>query len=238
MAKKSAVIRKGPSSARGSTDFISVKEDEPATIVPVLGTKDIVSIDLHAYWEINPAVTFPCLKGSPEKCPGCENGNKPAYRAFLPVLDGEGNLRVFAFGVSVERQLVTLEDELGEIVGKKLRVRRSGSGLGTKYQVINTGKDVKVEVDAAESGDFVLSRIEVKDRSTILEEMVRGGLLDADALEPAGEEEEVEPKAASKKGLVSKPVVEEDDEVEAKPAKAAVVKKKVVKEEDSDEWDE
>jgi hypothetical protein len=234
-----SIVRKGPSSARGSTDFISVKEDEPATIVPVLGTDGIVSFDLHAYWDINPAVTFPCIKGSAEKCPGCEQGNKPSYRALLPVLNGDGELRVFAFGISVERQLVTLEEELGGLGGLKLRVRRSGSGLSTKYQVINTGKTVEVDTTEKEASAFALSKIEVKDRSTILDEMVNAGILDEDARESAGEEEEEIAPVAKKKAKVVE-IEEEDDEpvvkkkVVAKKEAAPVKKKKAAE----DEWDE
>jgi hypothetical protein len=215
--KAKSVIRKGPSSGRGNKTFIAVKEDEPVTIVPILPTEQIVSIDLHAFWTVNPAVTFACLDGTDEGCPGCELGDKAAYRAFLPVLDSEGDMKMFAFGISVERQLVTLEEELGEIVGLKLRVKRTGTGLATKYQVINTGKNTEVEVTEKEATKFVESNIDVKDRDTIESDLRAAGLLGGKSAskkakdeddETEEEEDEAPKKAAVKKG---KP--------EAKPAK-------------------
>lgn len=199
MTTKKSIIRKGPSGGKKSNDFIAVKEDEPVTVVPVLPTGEIVSIDLHAFWAVNPAVTFACIKDTDDAgdgCPGCMLDDKAGYRAFLPVLDGEGELKVFPFGISVERQLVTLEDELGSIVGKKLRIRRTGTGLSTKYQVINTGRDVSVSVKAKSAADFVESKIEIKDRDKIMEELEAAGLWTLDG----------------KKKKKSKPVDEEDDD--------------------------
>lgn len=205
--KTKSVIRKGPSSGNGNKTFIKVKEDEPVTIVPILATSEIVSIDLHAFWQTNPAVTFACLDGTEDGCPGCELGDKAAYRAFLPVLDNDGDMKMFAFGISVERQLVTLEEELGEITGLKLRVKRTGSGLSTKYQIINTGKTVEVEVSEKEATKFVESNIEVKDHDQILKELREAGLME---------------KSKSKAKVVEDD--DDEDEVEEKPAKAKAVK--------------
>lgn len=209
--KTKSVIRKGPSNGNGNKTFIKVKEDEPVTIVPILATSEIVSIDLHAFWQTNPAVTFACLDGTEDGCPGCELGDKAAYRAFLPVLDNDGNMKMFAFGISIERQLVTLEEELGEITGLKLRVKRTGSGLSTKYQIINTGKTMEVEVSDKDATKFVESNIEVKDHDQILKELREAGLMG---------------KAAGK----AKSKVEDEDEdddvedEEEKPAPKAKVK--------------
>lgn len=221
MSKMSSpsVVRKGPSSGRGNKVFIAVKEDEPVTIVPILPTEDISSIDLHAFWQVNPAVTFACLDGTDDGCPGCELEDKAAYRAFLPVLDSEDKMKMFAFGISVERQLVNLEEELGSIVGLKLRVRRTGSGLGTKYHVINTGKTTDIEVSEKEAAKFVESNIEVKDRDTILKELREAGLLKGGKKKVEEEDEDLEDEDE---------VDEEDDEIEEKPAKKAPVKSKKV----------
>ena len=242
MATKTAkgIIRKGPSGGKKSNDFIAVKEDEPVTIVPVLPTGEIFSIDLHAFWAVNPAVTFACianLDDAGDGCPGCNLGDKAGYRAFLPVLDSEGDLKVFPFGISVERQLVTLEEELGEIVGLKLRVKRSGTGLSTKYQIINTGRTAEVEISTKEALKFVESKIEVKDRAQILKELREANLLkdgkseddepdDEDEDEDVEEEEEdVVEKPAAKKKVAAK-----EEKVKAKPAKKG-------KKSDDDDWD-
>lgn len=227
-----SIIRRGPASAKKSNVFIAVKEDEPANVVPVLPTGNIVSIDLHAFWAVNPAVTFACIKNSDDAgdgCPGCDLGDKAGYRAFLPVLDSEGELKVLPFGISVERQLVTLEDELGTIVGKKLRIKRTGSGLATKYQVINLGKDIEVDVEESDAETFVESHIEIKDRDKIVEELVSAGLMggkkkskvveeEEDLEDEADEEEEDDEDEADE---------EEDDEEDEKPVKKTAIKKPV-----------
>lgn len=253
--KVKSVIRRGPSTGKKSNTFIVVKEDEPANIVPILPTGEIISIDLHAFWAVNPAVTFACIKNSDDAgdgCPGCKLGDKAGYRAFLPVLDSEGEMKVFAFGISVERQLVTLEDELGSIVGKKLRIKRTGSGLGTKYQVINLGKEVDTsEVDTEEAAEFVEGQIEVKDRSKIIEELRAAGLMGAkkkgeeeeeeveeeeledeeEADEEESEDEEDEPKKATKKPLAKKTPIKKV------PAKKVVKKVAGKKGKSDDDWE-
>ena len=229
--KTKSIIRKGPASGKKSNDFIVVKEDEPATIVPILPTGEINSIDLHAFWAINPAVTFACIKGSDDAgdgCPGCLLGDKAGYRAFLPVLDAEGELKVFPFGISVERQLVTLEDELGTIVGTKLRVKRTGNGLATKYQVINLGKEVKIDVDEDDAAKFVEAHIEIKDRDKIVDELTAAGLMGKKKKSKLAEEEDEDEDNDEEE--------EDDDDEEVTPVKSK--KAKVVEEEDDDEDDD
>jgi hypothetical protein len=241
-SKASKIIRKGPSGGKKSNDFIAVKEDEPVTIVPVLPTGEIFSIDLHAFWAVNPAVTFACIAHADDAgdgCPGCNLGDKAGYRAFLPVLDVDGDLKVFPFGISVERQLVTLEEELGEIVGLKLRVKRTGSGLSTKYQIINTGKTVDVEISSKKALDFVESKIEIKDKAQILRELREAGLMKGGkkVVEEESEEEEEEDEAEE---ITDE---EEEEETPRKKVSKKVVekpsskKKVVVKGGKKDDWD-
>lgn len=149
MAKKSttSVFRKGAEAAPssdGGAKFLKIPENESVSIVPLVNLDDLVSIDQHEFWDINPALLFPCVG---EGCPACAAGNKPKYKAFLPVLaNGEtSSPKIYAFGISVERQLETLAEEIGEIQGLVLKIRRSGSGFNTRYNVISTGKKVKID---------------------------------------------------------------------------------------------
>lgn len=230
--KAKSIIRRGPSGDRGSKDFITLKDGDTVTIVPILATSEIMSIDLHAFWEINPAVTFACLSGTDEDCPGCDLGDEPGYRAFLPVLDGDGEMKVFPFGIGVERKLTALEDEIGDITGLRLRVKRTGSGLKTKYEVINTGKREEVEVEDDDATTFVESKIEVKDHDKIVEELTEAGLMNGSSKKSkkAVEEEEEEDEAPRSKKPVAKG--------KAASVKAAVKGKAGKKPKDDEEWEE
>lgn len=253
--KKSArgVIRRGPSGDLGSKDFIKMKDGDTVTVVPVVSTENIMSVDVHGFWELNPAVTFTCLAGTKDGCPGCDLDNEAGYRAFLPVLDENGELKVFPFGIGIERKLVVLENEIGDIVGLRLRASRSGNGLKTRYEVINTGKRVEVEVDEEEALSFVESKIEIKSHDQVVEELEAAGLMKngsskkskrADEDEDDEEEDEAPVKAKGKK------VVKDEEEEEETPrAHAKAVKKPVVKsvkktsksrkdDDDDDDWEE
>lgn len=163
-----SVFRKGaeaaPSGGGEASKFIKVPEGESVSIVPLVNLDDLVSIDQHEFWDINPALLFPCIGSG---CPACAAGNKPKYKAFLPVLaNGDSTTpKLYAFGISVERQLETIAEEVGEIQGLVIKVRRTGSGFNTRYSVVPTGKKVKidgVEAPRAEEEITVLSADEIE----------------------------------------------------------------------------
>ena len=62
--------------------------------------------------------------------------------------NGETTAKILPFGLSIERQLVEIASELGTIKGSLFKLRRTGSGLSTKYTVVAVGK--KVDVSAVE----------------------------------------------------------------------------------------
>jgi hypothetical protein len=147
MATKT-VFRKGSKAATGGSDgsngvFVRVKEDESLSFVPLTNLEDMISVDQHEYWDVNPALIFPCLGAA--KCPACKSGHKPKYKGFLGVLaNGEAEAKILPFGLMVERQLVEIGNEIGDIKGNVFKLRRTGSGLSTKYTVVGVGKKVDV----------------------------------------------------------------------------------------------
>lgn len=166
-----SVFRKGADAApsgggEGSSKFVKVPEGESISVVPLVNLDDLVSIDQHEFWDINPALLFPCIGAG---CPACAAGNKPKYKAFLPVLaNGDATTpKIYAFGISVERQLETVAEEVGGIQGLVLKIRRTGSGFSTRYSVVPTGKKVKVDgIDAPRVEDEinVLSADEIENK--------------------------------------------------------------------------
>jgi len=171
-----SVIRKGKDALpqSGESRFLKVPEGEAVTIVPLTGLDNLISIDQHAFWDITPGVLVPCTGNG---CPACALGNKPSFRAFLPVMTKENGTKIFSFGISVLRQLESLEEELGSLAGQAIKVRRHGSGLATKYTVIAVGK--KVPTKDVEVPD-IIAAIGPTDNEGIERVLVDAGLLDPD----------------------------------------------------------
>lgn len=194
------VFRKGKSTAAatGENIWVRVKDDESLAIVPLQELEDMVSIDQHEYWDINPALIFPCIgKG----CPACAAGNKPKYKGFLGVMaNGESEPKVFPFGISIERQIGEISDELGSIVGQLFKVKKTGKGLTTKYTIVATGK--KVDVSAVEPID-VTKHINVLSADEIAEKIEIFADVDDEEPKPkkkAAKAEEVEEPETEKAG--------------------------------------
>lgn len=183
MAVKS-VFRKGAKAAGGGGDsgvYVRAKEDEALTFVPLHELDQMLSVDQHEYWDTNPAVIFPCIGQA--TCPACKSGNKAKYKGFMSVMaNGEAVAKILPFGLSIERQLVEIASELGSIKGSVFKLRRTGSGLSTKYTVVAIGKKVDVStVEALNIEDHinVLTAAEIKAKISFL----------------GGETEEAEPEA-------------------------------------------
>jgi len=155
--------------------FLKIPED--GVVVALLGGLDaLVSIDQHVFWEVNPAPFVPCIGAG---CPSCGLGNKPSFRAFLPVLAKEDGVKIFSFGITVLRQLEALEEELGSLEGQVIKVRRHGNGLSTKYTVIPVGK--KPSTKGVEIPDIVAA-IGPPDKESIVRVLVEAGVLPASEL--------------------------------------------------------
>jgi ribosomal protein L12E/L44/L45/RPP1/RPP2 len=166
--------RPAAAGAPGAGNFLKVSEEDAAVIAPMVNLDDLISLDQHEFWDTNPAVIFPCIG---DGCPGCELGNEAKFKAFLPVMTKDGDPKIYAFGISVERQLVELEDELGGIRGKVMKVKRTGTGMKTKYMVVALGKSIKIDDTTAPD---VIKAIGEPTRESIIKMLVDAGVVDAD----------------------------------------------------------
>lgn len=146
------IVRKGAQAAlaRKSGNFLGVGENESLEFAPIISVDEIISFDQHVFWHDEPenTVMFPCLQE--KSCPGCLMGNKPRLRVLILVAykDEEGTLRagILPVGLSVLRTLVDLNSAMPNgIRGKTMVLRRSGSGLRTRYTLMATGGTVKNE---------------------------------------------------------------------------------------------
>lgn len=132
--------------------FLSIKEGESVSFVPLSGLDGMVSAEMHEYWDVKPAIFHPCIGVD---CPGCRAGNKARFKGYMPVLMRDGGVKIYAFTTLVYKQLEDLEDALegNTLKGAALRVKRTGAGKSTRYTVVPTGK--KVDVSDTEEPRFV-----------------------------------------------------------------------------------
>ena len=173
---KTSTFRKGVKEAietvKGEGRFLTVKADEAVTFASLIDLDNLLSADMHQFWDNNPAVIFPCLGG--DDCPGCKLGNDPGFKAYLPVVTREGDVKIFPMGISIVRQLDEYQAEVDTIIGKVIKIRRTGSGLKTRYTVVPLGKDL--DVDKYEIPD-VEEALEPTTRKGIVELMEKRGLI-------------------------------------------------------------
>lgn len=148
---KSDILRKGRKLGAGGGDgegggkkYLRVKEGEPVTFAPIQPLNELISFDQHEYWETNPAVMIPCIGPG---CPACKSGNKPKYKALLQVItpDEPTTPKILPMGISVNRQLEQIAEEIDQLPGAVFKLKRTGSGLTTRYTLVPTGKRVAVD---------------------------------------------------------------------------------------------
>jgi len=230
--KKKSAIRKGrdaiSSASSGSSDFVRIADGDAIDMVSLLDLEEMLSIDQHAIWlDGGNSPMFPCIG---KNCPGCDHGNQPRFRAFLPVvvLDS-GEPKIFSFGISIARALEELDEEFGGIAGHVFRVKRKGSGLATTYTVIALGRTRKIAKYEAIEVEEKLGPVTRKGILELLKET--GALEDTDDYDDDDDDDDDED---------DDDIVEEEEEPKKKKKKKATKKKKKKKEEENDDedWDD
>lgn len=142
--------------SRGGSQFLRLKDGESVVFAPMVGLDEMISADMHEFWDIKPAIYHPCIG---RNCPGCEVGNEPRFKGYLPVLvKSTGDVQIYPFTISIYNQLEALEDEITESDGSNLKgfvvkVSRKGSGMATRYTVLGVGS--RIDLSGSEVPDFV-----------------------------------------------------------------------------------
>lgn len=201
MPTRKSPFRKGAVEVRGDATFVTIKPDEFVQIAPLVGIDEMVSADMHEFWEVNPFVSIPCF--GTNDCPGCRAGNNPKFKAFLPVVTREGEQKVYSFGISVARQLEDYEAELGTIAGKVVKVKRTGSGFKTRYSLVLTGKEIDVSKFTVMD---IIPLLGPDDEKKARQILVERGLLEEEVAE--------EKKSTASRRKAKAPVDELDDDDE------------------------
>lgn len=143
--KKTSLIRRGIASALESTGrgsrFLTLQADQPVDVALMGELDDVLTVDTHSWWDYNPAPHLVCLGPG---CPSCALGNESRANSYLAVCTPDGEVKYIIAKVSILNALKKYSEAVGNLVGRVVRLERTGAGLKTKYSVIPLGKKVDV----------------------------------------------------------------------------------------------
>lgn len=142
-----SIIRKGVdnvfSGGSKPSVFLTLKDGDSVSVAILGGLEEVLSVDEHSWWDYTPAPHLVCL-GSVAECPSCQLGHKARTKSYLPVVTQDGEAKFLIAGAQIINALKELENEVGNLNGAVIRVKRNGAGLMTKYVTMGTGKQVDV----------------------------------------------------------------------------------------------
>lgn len=123
------------------TKWMKLEPNSSIDIVCLVEAEEIISCEQCAIWLTDGNSPVWVYTGAED--PMHDLGLAKRYRAFIPVLVGD-EVQVWPVGIQAHTALMEIADAIDSIKGQKLRAKRTGSGLATKYTVINMGKRVDV----------------------------------------------------------------------------------------------
>lgn len=139
-------VKKGKEAIKtgGENQWLKLPAGAGVNIVPLTGLDEMISFEQHSIWlDGGNSPIFPCSQ-TPD-CPGCMIGDKPRARGLLNVMTKNAEteqweVKVWAFGMSVMKSLAETEEATDNetIKGHIIRVKKTGSGLSTKYSIVLT----------------------------------------------------------------------------------------------------
>lgn len=217
----------------GSSKFLKLKAGKAVEVVPLTGVEGVLSFNQHALWlEDGNSPIWPCF-GKPW-CPGEVIGDKARFRALLLVVtkDDPDTEMILPMGSSMFKQFVAVEDAIGgSMKGQVVRVLRTGDGLATKYNIIPTGRRVKV---TGEPDINLMEHIGPTTPEEVIEMLEKAGRWTEDHQD----EYDRLRLAAKKKAAAPADDEDEDDEEEETPAPAKKSKKPAPPPADDDDDEE
>lgn len=213
--------RKDGSGDGGGKMWLKLDAGEYQDVTCLVEADDIIATEQCAIWQDDGNSPVWVYTGPND--PSHDLKIERRYRAYLPVLDSEGEPRVFSMGKMVHKQLLEIADATGSIEGLELRLKRTGNGLATRYSVVQKGKRYDVskveEVDVISllgplTPEGVQELIATKMGKGSYEEVLEAYLGKASKKAKMAAAEAAEPKAKAAKKKTPLPVVEEPAEEE------------------------
>lgn len=138
-------------------NWFKLSAGEAKDIIILVEAEDIIASEQCAIWMKDGNSPVWVYTG-PED-PSHDLGLKRAYKAYLPVLelvDGKpGETAIWGISKQTHIALLDIADAGGELKGMEVRVKRTGSGLATRYSVVPRGK--RRDVSRVEEVDVLSS---------------------------------------------------------------------------------
>ncbi len=132
--------RKGNGDGKGN--WLKFEPGQAIDVVALVEVEDIIACEQCAIWMKDGNSPVWVYTG-PED-PSHDLGIARSYRAFLPVIeliDGKvGETKIWGMGRTAHIALMDITEAGSELKGMELRIKRTGSGLATRYSVVPRGK--------------------------------------------------------------------------------------------------
>lgn len=149
MAKSSAPtydpVKKGidpRSDEAAPSQWLKLEAGDQLDVTCLVDIGDIISTEQCAIW-LDEGVSPVWVYTGPND-PSHDLDVPRTYRAYLPLLlDGE--VKVWSMGKQAHGQLYEIADAAGDLRGMNLRIKRTGSGLKTRYSVTPRGTRTKID---------------------------------------------------------------------------------------------
>ena len=135
--------KKAKDAETNNSNFLKLKPDTHADVTILVEPEDIVVCEQAAIWLDDG--NSPVWVYSGPNDPSHELEIKRTYRAYLPVLTEEGEVKVWGMGKMAHTQVLEISDVVGELAGLVVRLKRTGAGLNTRYTLVSKGTRKAIE---------------------------------------------------------------------------------------------
>jgi len=122
----------------GGGSWLTLKAGDYEDVTVLVDAKEILQCEQCAIWLDDGASPVWVYTGAED--PSHDLGVEKRYRAYLPVLTEEGESKVWSMGKQAHGQLLDISDAGGSLKGMVIRIKRTGSGLSTRYSIVPKGK--------------------------------------------------------------------------------------------------
>lgn len=133
-----------------NTAWLKIEPNSSVDAIVLCEAEDILACEQCAIWL--DAGNSPVWVYTGPDDPSHDLGVDRRYRAYLPVVV-DGEVKVWSMGKMAHVQLLDIADASGELKGLEIRIKRTGSGLTTRYSVVPKGK--RHDVSRIEEPDII-----------------------------------------------------------------------------------
>lgn len=234
-ASNSGPIRTGVDPRQGGNGtgergagFLKIDPNSFVDVTILVEPEDIISTEQCAIWLEQGTGTSPSWVYIGKDDPSHDLGDsvQKRYRAYLPVMDEDGESKIFAMSKTAHQALLDIADVVSPLAGLNIRIKRTGNGLQTRYAILNRGTRMDIsnveEVDVVETlgpldregiEKLIAMRLNCPDYETVLDRYQGKKITQPQAGgDSRGRTAETTEQRKSKPKPRPMPVVEEDED--------------------------